>query len=314
MRRRDLTATLAVLALLGAGSARADVVVLKDGRTITTVGPPVLKGRTALLKTPDGQLFSISADEIDAAKTEAARLKPTPAPSPAPTPLRPARPAEIAGKTPARKATVVLTDEEVAAGVPYAGENEKKPDEGEPLVEVSNATSLKTPEGYSISGSVTNVGKSEAAGVSVTIEAVGAEDKTISSVFGELSKDRLAPGEKSTFRARMAKPPEDPRLFRYLPRWQVRVPVRSAAAAGEGSGSPSPPPPPPTGSSEDEAKRAEIIRGGPPEASPTPKVIRVPQPDVAAPPANAPIGAPDKPGGTFLPKPTGDQPKPPSGG
>ncbi len=314
MRRRDVTATLALLALLGIGSARADVVVLKDGRTITTVGPPVLKGRMALLKTPDGQLFSISADEIDAAKTEAARLKPTPTPPPAPTPVRSLRPAEIAGKTPAKKATVVLTDEQVAAGNPYV-EGDKKPEEGEPLIEVSNASSVKTPEGYQINGSLLNAGKAEAAGVSVTIEAVSAENKTISSVFGEVAKDRLAPGEKSSFKALMAKTPEDPRLFRYLPQWQTRVTVKSGTAAGGGAPAASPPPPVRAASEpEGEAGRGEFPGTKPPEATPTPKIVRVPQPDIAPPAANAPIGAPDKPGGTFLPKPTGDQPKPPSGG
>jgi len=30
-------------------------------------------------------------------------------------------------------------------------------------------------------------------------------------------------------------------------------------------------------------------------------------------PPNAAVGAPERPGGTFIPKPTGDQPKPPTG-
>jgi len=312
MRRSASTAILASILLLGVGPTRADVVVLKDGRTITTAGPPVVKGRVALLKTPDGKLFSLAVEEIDAVKTEAERLKPAPTPTPAATPpLRPPRPAEIAGKTPSKKATVVLTDEQVAGGTP-SEEGEKKPEEGEPLVEISNASSVKTADGYVITGSVLNTGKSEAAGIAVTIEAVGAENKTIASAFGELAKDRLGPGEKSTFKAQMAKTPEDVRVFRYMPRWQTRVAVKSAAASPSTPGAP-PPPPRIAPGGETDRERGDEAESKPPEPKPTPRMVRVPQPDMAPPAANAPIGAPDKPGGTFLPKPTGDQPKPPGG-
>jgi len=310
MRPSASTPILASMLLLGVGPTRADVVVLKDGRTITTAGPPVVKGRVALLKTPDGKLFSLPVEEIDAAKTEAERLKPAPAPTPAATPpLRPPRPAEIAGKTNPKKATVVLTDEQVAGGIP-SDEGEKKPDEGEPVIEISSSSAVKTAVGYAFTGSVLNTGKGEASGVAVTIEAVGAENKPLASAFAELAKDKLAPGEKSTFKAQMANTPEDPRVFRYLPRWQTRVAVKSAAAS---PGAPGAPPPrlAPGGETDRERGDEEVSR--PPEPKPTPRMVRVPQPDMAAPAANAPIGAPDKPGGTFLPKPTGDQPKPPGG-
>lgn len=313
MRRRALFPILAALTLL-AGLAAADVVVLKDGRTLQTVGPPVLKGRTALLKTPDGKLFSIPMSEIDQAKTEAARAVPTPAPTPTPTPLRPARPGEIAGKKSERRATVVLTDEQVASGA-LDLEGEKKDESGEERIEVTNVVSNRTPDGYSLSGSVLNSGKVEVGGIGVTIEAVGAEGKTIASAFGQIAKDRLAPGEKSTFVAEM-KGLNGTQTFRYRSSWQTKVAVKGAAAQGaaeEPGAFPTPPKPPEEGESPGAKGEGGERTAGAPAPTPTPTLIRISQPDVAPRVPNAPIGAPEKPGGTFIPKPTGDQPKTPGG-
>jgi hypothetical protein len=306
MRRVSSTSTLAVLLLL-AGSAAADVVVLKDGRKIETLGPPVLKGRMILLKSTDGTLFSIPADEVDQAKTDAARARPAPAPTPTPaTSLRSARPAEIAGKKSERRATVVLTDDQVAAGS-VETEGEKKED-GEERVDVANATATKSPAGYSVAGSVLNSGKSEVGGIAVTIEAIGPGGKTIATTYGQVAKDLLAPGEKSTFTAEL-KETADITTFRYTARWQSRIPVKGAAAVDWGEGVT--PPKPPEGA---EAKKDEEAgKPAEPKPSPTPAYVRIPSPDVAPRAPNAPIGAPEKPGGTFIPKPTGDQPKPPAG-
>ena len=309
MRRATSTSALATLIVL-ALSVRADVVVLKDGRTIETSGPPVLKGRVALLKTPDGKLFSIPADQIDGSKTEAARLHPTPLPTPKPAAaLRQPRPAEIAGKKSERRAAVVLTDEDVASGSLEA-EPEKK-EGGEELIEVSNASVTRTPGGYSITGSVINTGKVETGGIGVTIEAVGPDAKTVNTTFGQVAKDQLAPGEKSTFTAEM-KERAEVTSFRYVAKWQSKVPVKGASGA-EGAGDVAAPAKPAEGTegAKSEAGPQKPAETGP---TPTPTYIRIPQPDVAPRPPNAPIGAPEKPGGTFLPKPTGDQPKPPEGG
>lgn len=307
MRRVSSTTTLGVLLLL-AGSAGADVVVLRDGRTIETSGPPVVKGRMVLLKSADGTLFSIPAEEIDKTKTDAARMRPTPAPTPAAaTSLRPPRPAEIAGKKGERRATVVLTDDQVAAGTSEA-EAETKED-GEERIDVSNATATKSPAGYSVSGSLLNSGKAELGGIGVTIEAVGPGGKTVATTYGQVAKDLLAPGEKSTFTAELKETGEIS-TFRYTAKWQTKIPVKGAASA-DWAGGVTPPKPP----EEADAKKAEEEAAKPaePKPSPTPTYIRIPSPDVAPRPPNAAIGAPEKPGGTFIPKPTGDQPKPPGG-
>lgn len=309
MRRAYSTSALAALLVLVV-PVGADVVFLKDGRTLETSGPPVLKGRVALLKTPDGKLFSIPADEIDGPKTEAARLHPTPAPTPtAAVSLRPPRPAEIAGKKSERHATVVLTDEEIAGGS-VETEGEKKEDGDEQIV-VSNASVTRTPGGYSITGSVINTGKVETGGIGVTIEAVGPDAKTVNTTFGKVAKDQLAPSEKSTFTAEL-KESAEVSSFRYTAKWQSKVPVKGASGA-EGASEATPPVKPAEGA-EGAKSEASPQKPAEPGPTPTPTYIRIPSPDVAPRAPNAPIGAPDKPGGTFLPKPTGDQPKPPDGG
>jgi hypothetical protein len=133
--------------------------------------------------------------------------------------------------------------------------------------------------------------------------------KPVVTAFGQLAKDQLAPGEKSTFTAEMRES-ADLQTFRYVARWQSRIPVKGAAPSDWAGGAT--PPPRPEGA---EGAKAEAGGEKSPEPTPvpTPKLVRIPSPDVASPPANAPVGAPDKPGGTFLPKPTGDQPKTPGG-
>jgi hypothetical protein len=310
MRRVSSTSALASL-LVFALSAGADLVVLKDGRTIQTSGPPVLKGRMALLKTPDGKLFSIPAEEIDGPKTEAARLHPTPVPTATPAaPLHEPRPAEIAGKKSGRKATVVLTDDDVAGGT-IESEPEQKESGGD-RVEVATASVSRTPGGYSIAGTVINTGKVDVSGVGVTIEAVSPELKTVNTTYGQVAKDQLAPGEKSTFTAQM-KEPSEVASFRYTAKWQSRIPVKTSPDI-ERAGEPSPPAKPAEGSEAAGKSEGGAEKPATPGPTPTPTYVRIPSPDVAPRAPNAPIGAPEKPGGTFLPKPTGDQPKPPDGG
>lgn len=302
-------AALAILLLLAAVGAGEDVVVLKDGRTLEITGAPVTKGRMVLLKARDGTLFSIPADEIDGPKTEAARAKAAPVPTPTPeSGLRAPRPAEIAGRKSERKAAVVLTDDQVAKGQ-TEDEAGKKGEESQERVEVANAAATKGPSGYAITGSVLNTGNVDVSGVSVTIEGVSG-GKTVATTFGQVAKDQLAPGEKSTFTADL-KETADIQTFRYVPRWQTKMAVKSAVPSDWGGGV-KPPPKPPEGA--DAAKTEETgEKSAEPTPVPTPKLVRIPSGDVAAPPANAPIGNPDKPGGTFLPKPTGDQPKAPGG-
>lgn len=309
MRRIATLPALAVLFLLAAAGKGEDVVVLKDGRTLEITGTPVTKGRMVLLKGRDGTLFSIPAGEIDGPRTEAARAKPAPTPAPKAEPsLRPPRPAEIAGKKSERKAAIALTDEQVARGENEDGAG-KKDEEGEERVDVTNAAATRNPSGYSIAGSVLNSGKVDVSGIAVTIEGV-AGGKTVATTFGQVAKDQLAPGEKSTFTAEM-KETADIQTFRYVARWQTKVAVKSTAPSDWGGGV-TPPQKPPEGA---EAAKTEGAgeKSAEPTPVPTPKLVRIPSPDVPAPPANAPIGNPDKPGGTFLPKPTGDQPKPPGG-
>lgn len=301
--------SLLVPGLIGllAGPLVADKVVLRDGRTLDTTKPPVIRGRQAVLVLADGKLVSIPAAEIDTEKTaalakkaaEAPKVSTTPAPVFAPTLVDAARSTQAA-----KRATVVLTDQDVAGG--YLEVSSASPEKGEGEVVMGPVTTKKGPTGWTVEGTVQNTGKAPVVGVSVTIEALGAKGKSISTAFGQLAKDNLDPGEKSTFRTQIDTD-QGVERFTYLPRWKVVAPApkegeKSAEAsgaaaarkeggeAGEGA-TPNPVPPPA------------------PEPTPPP-----PPPGWAAPQANAPVGAPSTPGGTYLPPPSSDQPKPPGGG
>ena len=305
---------LPVLGLIGllVGPLAADQVVLKDGRILDTKKPPVLKGRQAVLTLADGKLVSIPASEIDAEKTAALAKKAAEAaakPAAAPTPPRAPSLAEAArASQTAKKATVVLTDQDVAGG--YVEVSSGSPEKGEGEVSIGPVTTTKGETGWSIEGSVMNSGKAPVVGVTVTIEALGEKGKPVASAFASLAKDVLEPGEKASFRAQVDTTAVVER-FTYLPRWKIVAPPKgedetaaeSTAATGEGR----------------EEKKGD--EGGDKETPPTPAPAPTPAPTPpppppgwAAPQANAPVGAPSQPGGTYLPPPSSNQPKPPGGG
>jgi hypothetical protein len=311
MRRLLLISTFAATACL-VPRASADEIVLKDGRTLVSVKPYAVKGKLVLLTQPDGKLVSIALAEIDVEKTAAAAKKPSSEPTAVATPVRPLTPADAARQKSGRKATLVLTDEKMAQTVTDEtgdkADKDKKEAEGEERVEIANVNATKDKDGgYTVNGSVVNVGRKPVSGISVVVEAVGDNNATLASTFGSVAKDSLEPGEKSTFFAKLATEKEA-KSFRYVPRWVIRVPVKQASepstsASGPGGAEPSATPAPGAPGSGGE-KPAETA------AAPTP----IPRPDIPARPANAPVGSPSQPGGVFLPKPTGDQPKSPGGG
>ncbi len=298
--RRALS--LLVLGLL-AGPLAADQVVLKDGRTLDTKKPPEIRGRQAVLVLADGKLVSIPAAEIDTAKTAALAKRAAASAGPAATPVStgPATLADAArASSDRKKAAVVLTDQDVAGGFEMEVPGAKE--EGEGAVVIGPVSAKKDATGYAIQGSVLNSGKGTVQGVTVAIEAIGEKSRAIATVFGTLAKDTLEPGEKSAFTAHVDtdKVAEN---FRYVPRWKVRVP---APESGEGGTRPERTPTP---DQEAPAPAPTPVPTAAPEPTPPPRPS-----DMAAPPANAPVGAPSQPGGTYLPPPSSDQPKPPGGG
>ena len=274
-------------------------VVLKDGQSIPTVKPYAVKGKMALLTRTDGTLVSIPVEDIDLARTAAAsRAVPAPAPreaaKDAPRPQTLAEAAKIKGP---RKATVVFTDRDVSEGAVQVEGDKAEKGEKEGEVSISGANATRTKTGYSIEGSVVNSGRGDARGVSVTIEMIGEEGKTVQTVYGSLAKDSLAPGEKSAFTATIPAETEA-RSFKYVPSWQVTVPIKSGdptqvARSGELPPSAAPP--------------QEAAKPAAPPPPPTTEIRTVPRPDVAAPTANAPVGAPTTPGGAYLPRPSDSQ-------
>ncbi|HEX5855584.1 MAG TPA: FxLYD domain-containing protein [Thermoanaerobaculia bacterium] len=291
---RRLMQAVVVLAFL-AGIAAADEIWLKDGRRIETKKPLVTKGSLALLTTTDGVLLSIPLSELDLEKTAAERARRA-APTPAPTPnlLKPLTPAEAAKQKSGRKAAVVLTDDTIAHGFDD-GAGAKAEGDGEGRVDVANTSVAHTKDGYSFSGSVINAGKAEVSGISLTVELVGKNGATFSSAFAQLAKDTLAPGEKSTFTA--SAPPEgEAASFKYVPHWQIRIPVKPAGDTKTPGDSSSPKP----------AAEAEAAAARTPPPAPT--YVPIPRSDVAPPAANPPTGNPAS--GAFIPQ--NDSTKPPS--
>jgi hypothetical protein len=295
MRRLLVAVVLACLA----GIAGADEIWLKDGRRIVTKKPLVAKGRLALLTTMDGVLLSIPLSEIDQVKTAAEKVRAAAAaaaPPPTPGVPKPLTPAEAAKQKSGRRAAVVLTDDTIAHG---AGEEvgEKKEGDGEGRVDIANTSVTRSKDGYAFTGSVINSGGAEVAGVSVTVQLLGKDGKTVSSAFAQLAKDTLAPGEKTTFTANG--PPEgDVASFRYMPRWQVLVPAKAPGDVKAPGGTAAKPEP------EAEATPA-------PTPPPAPVYTPIPRPDIAPPAANAPTGNPAN--GPFIPQndSTKPSPKPP---
>jgi hypothetical protein len=295
MRRLLMIAT-AVFAGVAA-VAGADEIWLKDGHSITTKKPVVTKGANALITTVEGVLLSVPLSEIDQAKTAEERARAA-IPTPAPTPnlMKPMTPADAARQKSGRKAVVTLTDDSVAHG--FGDEtDERKPGDVEGRVEVTNTTATRTKDGYAFTGSVLNAGGGPVSAVSVTIEFVGKDGKTFSSTYANVAKDALQPGEKSAFTA--SAPLEgEAASFRYQARWQSVTPVRKADDKGL---------PGAKGNAAAEAEPTPV-----PTPPPAPTLVPIPRPDVAPPPAAAPIGNPAN--GVFLPPPDVPQTtaKPPS--
>ena len=298
--RRSLLAAFSVSLGLAALEVSADVVVLKDGATIQTSKPYVVKGSQALLTLPDGTLTSIPASQIDAQKTAAANAPRVAKPGAA-IAAPPQSPGEAARQKGTRKATVVLSDEDIlhplsvgggsAGGGGAAGERGATGDR----VEVSGMSSSRENGIITVTGSLQNTGGVEVSGVSVTVEVVGDSNNTLASSFGKIAKDVLQPGEKTTFSAEFAD--EGVTNYRCVPRWQVRVPVSHASEAGA-------PAAPPAGD--------QTPAAAPPPAPTAPPPAKVqPRGDVAAPPASGPIGSPSNANSGYLPQPADVVPTPP---
>lgn len=282
---RRLLIAIAVFAV-GVASARADEIWLKDGRSITTKKPVVTKGSNALITTVDGVLVSVKISEIDQAKTAEAKARAaSPAPEPTPNLLKPLTPAEAARQKSGKKAVVVLTDDSVAHGFGEEG-GSKKTGSGDGQVEIANTAATKTNDGYAFAGSVVNNGKGPALGVSVTIEALGRDGRTFTTVFANVAKDSLEPGEKSAFTA-SAIVEGEAASFRYMPRWQAPVKKDEDAAKNASAGA----------GGKDAAAEGEPTPV--PTPAPTPTVVT--RPDIAPPTASAPVGNPAN--GAFLPPP-----------
>src|SRR5258706_2097994 len=110
---RRVLALSASFLVLASAAILADQVVLKDGSTITTAKPYVVKGSQAILTMPDGTLVSLPASQIDGKRTAEANAPKTAKPASSASQYPPQSPGEAAKMKGMRKATIVLSDEDV---------------------------------------------------------------------------------------------------------------------------------------------------------------------------------------------------------
>ncbi len=277
-----------------------EVVVLKDGQKIELAKPYTSKGKMAILTLKDGSLRTVPLTEIDVEKTSALKAE-LAAPPPVAEPTRPPRTmtiAEIAAATrSSRKATVVLTDQDVARGM-TVDDAELKRGQAAGDVDIAGFSANKTKTGYSIVGTVINRGNVDASGISVTIEMIGTDDKPVTTVFGQVAKPILAPGESAGFQADVATAAEA-KTFKCVPTWKVisQAPAASGGTSGGQRGSAG------SGGSANSKDSAEADQPPPtPAPTPAPRPTPEPRPDIASPAASAPMGEPTTPGGAYVPR------------
>src|SRR6185369_8896843 len=96
-------------------------VVLKDGTVLATSKPYTVKGNQALITLTDGTLVSVPMSSIDAQKTADANAPKVVKPATAGAAAAPQTPAEAARAKGSRKASIVLTDEDISHPIASAG-------------------------------------------------------------------------------------------------------------------------------------------------------------------------------------------------
>jgi hypothetical protein len=289
--RRVVLALASCLVLGWSAAGRADQVVLKDGSVINTSKPYVLKGNQAILTLTDGTLVSVPANQIDGKKTAEANAKAAKPSKEKAVVAAPQSPAEAARMKSSRKASIVLSDEDVQHPIANPdGTTSASKGNGEGKVEVTNVQTSRESGTLMVTGSMQNTGEGDVVAVSVTVEAVGKDNKTVSTAFGRVAKDSLGSGEKTTFTAEFQEESSISNV-RFVPRWQVKVPVSKApeGAAAQPAAGPSQAPAAEQKPAAPEAKKDEIKY--------------VPRGDVAPPPANPAVGAPTNPNAPYFPQP-----------
>lgn len=100
---------LAAVALLSAGAARADVLVMKDGARVETEGPWQVKGRQVIFTDTQGRLSTLRLSDVDLEASEEATRQAA---------LPPPPPPEAAPPPPPAEPVLVLTNESIEGPSP----------------------------------------------------------------------------------------------------------------------------------------------------------------------------------------------------
>jgi 2-oxoglutarate dehydrogenase E2 component (dihydrolipoamide succinyltransferase) len=229
---RRVLLVLSFFSIVGvAASLRAGEVVLKDGSVLSTSRPYSVKGNQAILTLTDGTLVSIPVASIDTQKTAEANAPKVVKPAAPAGPTAPQTPAEAARAKGTRKASIVLTDEDISHPIAAQG-GEKKAGGGDAKVEIQGTTVTRTPTGVTVAGTVANTGNINVSQVSVTVEATNDKNQTVASSIALVAKTSLAPGESSGFSVDIG----DPAIVAARPyaRYQMEAPKKGEGETAEG--------------------------------------------------------------------------------
>lgn len=199
MRQTIRTIAAVGAAVLLAGSAQADWLMLRNGSRVETRGPWQVKGKLVVFTYPNGSLTSLRAEEVD---LDASSRATTQAQAPAAT-----APAEKP------KAVVVLTDADVehvsdAGGEPSTAEPAGRPapaadqaasDDGK--IRVAQWEQGNLAEGIEIKGTVRNDSRDVATSVTLAVILYDENGKQIGRSPAILTATDLPPAQLADFQA-----------------------------------------------------------------------------------------------------------------
>jgi hypothetical protein len=200
MRRRlGLSLALAAGLLAGAGAARADILVTRDGAKLTTRGPWKVEGRRVVFTSENGTLSALRTEEVD---LDQSALSTARAQQEAKETVAPA------AKAPTGEPVLRLTEKDIPP-IGEEGESEGSAEGGEkspassvPL-EVASWDRLPLPDGDGIEvfGTLRNNGNSNIIAPSVTVAVYGEQGGLLATSDGSVNQSSIAPGKGANFRA-----------------------------------------------------------------------------------------------------------------
>jgi len=201
--RTALLLTCSLAALAGAGAARADWIVTRQGQRIETSGAWQEKGKLLVFHLADGKLSSLRLSEVDleASRTATRKAKEAPVAAPAQEPVKPRRPsvAKLTDKDFQHPAAAAPSEK---AGDKAAGAPDKKPSG---VAVASWERGKAEDDGHVlITGTVRNPTSAQATSVTVLIRLFDETGKQIAQGEAVMTSTVIPAGGSAGFRADFA--------------------------------------------------------------------------------------------------------------